>query len=489
LLVGALILFVVAAYWPMWAALWEYWLQPYVGGQGVLVAALSAWLIFRKRAELDATPTAPAAWALPFLFACGAATLLFAHAGIPTLYFILLPALVLITVLAALGPPAARVLLVPVAFLYFGIPVWSILSAPLQNLTLDATRVLAPLLGLPATVHGTFVTFPNGATFEVTPLCSGLGFLVQGLATATILGELEQAPLGRRVALLGSVAVVAILANWARVMILMEVGYTTGMRHVLVTQDHVLFGEVLFVLILLAFVFAATRIGRPEPALSSSMPHPAAPAEWKKCLAAMLALLAAPLASHLAAAGTPDTVISAQWNWPAARGDWRGPLPVGADDDLTPGHGKHAQSRAVYESTAGVGVQALAIEFLPTEGQTFVSEGSALLGASLTAGPAQVVVAGAQSYNETVVTDPSGHRAVIWSGYNVDGRSIAQPRLSQLWLGVRSLVTKPRSMLFALRANCDLSSCAAARDLLASFVRIMGPELTSSNTVGAKDTA
>jgi hypothetical protein len=147
------------------------------------------------------------------------------------------------------------------------------------------------------------------------------------------------------------------------------------------------------------------------------------------------------------------------------------------------------QSRAAYESTTGVNIDALAIQFLPTEGQRFVSQGNALLGVSLSAEQGRVVVTGTQSYNETVVTDPTGHRAVIWAGYNIDGRSIARPRFSQLWFGLRSLVAKPHSTLVALRANCNLSSCAAAHDVLVSFVRSVGPDLANSAVDGAKDGA
>lgn len=242
MLVGVLIAVVLAAYWPTCRALWDYWLQPYVGGQGVLVAAVSAWLVYRARDRLAVAPVSPSWWALALVLPCSVALLVFARAGIPTLHFMLLPALILGTILAALGPAVARTLLVPIGFLYFGIPVWSVLSSALQNLTLQVVGVLAPFFGLPATIHGTFISFPNGAKFEVTPLCNGLGFLVQGLATATLLGELEPASTARRVALVGSMVFVALVANWARVLILLQVGYATGMRHVLVTQNHVLFG-------------------------------------------------------------------------------------------------------------------------------------------------------------------------------------------------------------------------------------------------------
>src|SRR4029077_4676824 len=107
-------------------------------------------------------------------------------------------------------------------------------------------------------------TFPNGTRFEVTLACSGVVFLVQGLAVAVLLGELEQASLGRRVRLVASMVAVALIANWIRVLALVQIGYSTDMRHVLVSRDHLEFGWALFVLVLVAFVWLATRGALPE---------------------------------------------------------------------------------------------------------------------------------------------------------------------------------------------------------------------------------
>ena len=89
-------------------------------------------------------------------------------------------------------------------YLYFAMPAWNILAAPLQHLTARLVTLFGPMLGLPAIVVGNLVTFPGGATFEITPLCSGVAFMSQGLAAAVLLGELEQAPLWRRVRLFGT---------------------------------------------------------------------------------------------------------------------------------------------------------------------------------------------------------------------------------------------------------------------------------------------
>lgn len=172
----------------------------------------------------------------------------------------MLPLLILFAVMAAFGSAVTRAVAVPVSFLYFAVPAWNIvLTRPMQDLTLSVTKLLAPAIGLPASFNGDLISFENGITFEVTPACSGAGFLVQGLAIAMLLGELEQAPLGRRLRLLGSMVPVALVANWVRVLLIIELGYSSGMRSSLATTNHVAFGYLLFVLALAGYLWVATR--------------------------------------------------------------------------------------------------------------------------------------------------------------------------------------------------------------------------------------
>ena len=51
----------------------------------------------------------------------------------------------------------------------------------------------------------------------------------------------------------------AVLANWIRVLVIVDAGYTTQMRHVLVSRGHYMFGWVLFTTIMVAFVWLLAR--------------------------------------------------------------------------------------------------------------------------------------------------------------------------------------------------------------------------------------
>ena len=261
--VVGLIATAIVAYWPTWTALW----RPH----GYFVSFLALCLLCSARHRIASASIKPLPWALLILIPCSITAVLFWRSGIQALQLLMLPPLILLAVLAALGTAVTRAVAVPVAFLYFAVPAWNVvLTAPMQDLTIAVTRILTPVIGLPASFHGNLISFQNGITFEVTPGCSGASFLVQGLAVAMLLCELEQAPRGRRLRLLGSMALVALIGNWLRVLVILELGYSSGMRSTLATTHHVAFGYFLFVLVLAGYVWVATRQPSAEPAGETS---------------------------------------------------------------------------------------------------------------------------------------------------------------------------------------------------------------------------
>jgi exosortase len=302
--IAGLIATVVAAYWPTWSPLW----RPH----GYFVSLLTLWLLYSARARLASAPIKPHGLALVPMIACGAGAVLAWRSGIPALQLLMLPLLILLAVVAAFGAAVARVVAISIGFLYFAAPLWNvILTSPLQHLTIATVRILAPAIGLPATFSGNLINLPGGITFEVTEGCSGAGFLVQGLAVAMLLGELEQAPVARRVRLLGSAAVVALLANWVRVLLIIELGYSSGLRSVLATRYHVGFGYALFVAVLAVYVWAATR--RPLPLARPGTLFPPVMA-WRPGVpyaAALVALIAVPVLMALTSAAADRAADSA----------------------------------------------------------------------------------------------------------------------------------------------------------------------------------
>lgn len=474
-LIGGLVVFVIFSYWSSSWALWRYWVdEPYLGGHGRLVAGLSCWLILRVRAQIAAAPVQPLPVGLMAVLVCSVVLLVCWRAGIQALQLWMLPSLILAASLAAFGTTVTRLIFVPVAYLYFAMPAWNVLTVTLQNLTLNVVGLIAPLVGVPAVVSGTLVTFSDGTVFEVTPACSGVGFLVQGLAVGALIGELDSASISRRIRLLAIIGLVSLATNWVRVLLLLELGYSSGMRNVLASSEHLQFGYVLFVVVLVLFAWIAT--GRRKAPSETALPvrYEAPRLGWY--LAALGTLAIAPLLVAFGPAPRDSSAAASELHPMAGRSSWHGPMaPTGAAWQPI-FVGSHAESHVAYEGPSGRRVEAVAIGYPEQEqDRELVNESNSLVGKSgLRALDADLIDRDGGRFRELLVTDAAGAQSVIWWFYDIDGKAFITPLFAQLWYGLRALRSPVYSALYALKAECN-PSCGQGRDTLTEFVHQMGP--------------
>lgn len=488
LMVTGLIAIAAVAYWPSTTDLWSVWTDPDLGAgyaHGLLIGLLSVWIFVRARHRLARVEVRPVLWAYPLLLLCSIASLIFWRSGIQSLHIALLPPLILLAVLAAFGTQAARAVAFPVAYLYFSMPGWGVLSPALQGLTVRVVGVIAPLMGLPAHVAGDTVSVSGVAVFEITPACSGVNFLVVGLAVAALIGEVAKFSLWRRGWLFLIAAIVAIASNWVRALLIIAMGYATDMRLIFATRDHILLGWVVFAAALLIYVWWATGRATVPVAHSETFPM----SEQSRSpglagyLAAAIALAALPCAAYLMTLPQDSRVESLQLSVPEARGEWRGPLSI-TDSLWQPVFvGRHVERRFEYEGPTSRRVEMMAIGYSRQgRGRDLANERNSLLGErGLTALSGGTATSDGRPFREVVAVDGNGHRSLIWSIYDIGGRTFVTPLYSQLWYGVRSFHDAPYSALFALRTACE-SSCEQARATLASFVQNLGRGLFASVT-------
>ena len=484
LLCAGLIAIAVLIYWPSTAALWDVWIDDNHGGtHGLIVAPLSAWLLYRARFQLAAIPTRPSWFAGVLLLLGSLSWLVFWRAGIRELHLLMLPVLMGLGVWTALGFPAALRVAFPLGYLYFAMPAWGIFGGPLRHLTVVANGVLLPLIGVPVQVHGDLLVLPGVGRFEVEGSCSGANFLAIGLAVAALLGEVERASLVRRAWLLAAMGSLAISANWIRVLVIVDAGYQTQMRHYLVARSHFMFGWVLFATVMVAFVWLAARAPASTKTQQFTTRYPTA--SWGAYAAALGALVAMPLAVYTVVAELDVTSGPLAFAAPVGRGGWQGPMVQEGNQRWTPAFvGAHEQWTYAYQGPEGRSVEMVAIGYpMQAQGRKLVSGENALFGtaASFDTVAEHTVSLGQESYIETVVADSQGHRSLVWSVYDIGGREFVTPLMSQLWYGVRSLGGPPYSVLFAYRIPCE-SSCDSARETLQSFAQNMGTAFFQSVT-------
>ncbi len=169
-----------------------------------------------------------------------------------------------------------------------------------------------------------------------------------------------------------------------------------------------------------------------------------------------------------------DPSMPVSFSAPVGRGGWVGPVEA-AVPWKPECVGPHSQWSVAYRGPSGHNVDMVAVGYSSqAQGRELVNEENSLLGEANETAEGTVTL-GTQSYVETVAADSKGHQTLIWSVYDIGGRTFVTPLLSQLWYGVRSLGGPPYSVLFAFRTACE-SSCDAARATLRSFVQTMGPD-------------
>ena len=477
-LIVALACVVALIYWPSTVFLYRKWIDTagttYTHGWLILLICIA--LLVRSRRELTAAParrSRPAAVALALVIVVW---LVAYRASVEGLEVPLLPLIFWLGVTTAFGWPVGRVMLFPVAYFYFAVNIWY--GAPLQHLTVLVMRGALALTGPAALIEGQAVHIPNG-TFLIEEGCSGLHFMIVGLAVAALYGEQRRDSRPDRLRQLALMAGLALLANWVRVYTVIEAGYLTNMQSYLVRVSHYGFGWGVFAVALLVFFLLAPRLetDAPQPAAAVA-PVPEAPAsrraELMGVLISLAILIALPLLNSAArrlhaapALAQPAASLDPQPPWHAVPVDIRSAwLPIfGGADEL---------QRRAFGSDADDTVEVLGVAYrVQRQGAELVGETSSLTGTRLQAGAEQVIASAAGPFRETEATDPSGARSLIWWRFQVNERNLVRPLTQQLWYGVNALVGQPAAGLIALRTACHID-CGSAHRTLEEFVAHSG---------------
>lgn len=336
LIVPALVAIVVAAataaLWPGARSIGGNWLEIHDYRHGLLIAPIAlAWLLrVAYRASSQQIRVSPVGCVL-----LAGALLLWIVAlransdiGIEALF----PPIIWLAILAAAGWAIAREMIAPVAYLFFAIPVWEFLLPTLQTLSVNATEAALAWTGIPAEVSEYLVTLPSGS-FEIVEGCSGKRYFVVSLAVSVIAGALQHLRGWRFALLVAAGGVLALVANWLRIYVVIAAGHATEMQHYLVAVEHQTFGNVIFAALLIV-IYLVTRLlarGVPQPVHPTA--RPVLERQWRlglagAALAPILLLAAAAGLIHAppAVSGAPAIQLG---HLPVAAGRWQGPLPPG----------------------------------------------------------------------------------------------------------------------------------------------------------------
>lgn len=230
----------------------EIWWGNEIFNHGFFIVPGAFYLIYLQRKRLLATPIKPSLLSLVFvipslfLYVIGIAgdIRLFMHLAT----FTLLPSLIWML----LGTQATRVILFPLCFMLFSVPVGEQLIPYLQEIAADGSVALLKLTGIPLYRSGLYIEIPQGR-FLVAEACSGVSFFIASFVIGSLYAYLNLQSIKRRAAFVLISLIFPILANIVRVYGIILIAYWTDMEYA-AGADHLIYGWFFFAFVIVCLL-------------------------------------------------------------------------------------------------------------------------------------------------------------------------------------------------------------------------------------------
>jgi len=436
LLLLAALAMVVVIYRETFASIVQKWGDDASFSHGYVILPIVLWLVWRKRSELSRTSLQPSWLGMAAVLGCCGAWIVARGVGVLGLEQFAVVGMVAALVVAILGVPAARVLAFPLAYMFFAVPFGRAVVPPLMHLTADFATVALQWSGVPVYRSHMLIMIPGG-WFEVARACSGLNFLMTGLVLGVLYAHVNFHGWRKRLLCVVAFVAIPVLANGIRVYITILVSHLTNMRFG-PGAEHITFGRIFFVAVLLLLIFAGRRWHEEDAAPAPSR-RPAAqpdrPATARflvPAFVAVIALLSTPpyLSRSLAATRAKLADDSAIVVLPDGSGGWKG--PIDRADAWRPLYSGSIQERsAAYRSPAGGSVDAfVAVYGLGTSvGSEMISYGNVLFegehGSLAQTELRTIELPGAKDLVVREVVVPHGGTSMlVWSWFMVGERRV-----------------------------------------------------------------
>lgn len=486
-MVGALVLF-----WGTAQSIVAIWYRSGTFSHGFLILPISLYLVWLCRRRLALLQPMPSRAGLLLLGILGFGWLLGDLTSVLVVQQLALVAMLPALVWAVLGTSVARGLLVPLAFLFFAVPMGESVVPPLQDFTAFFTVRALDLSGIPVILEGRYLSVPSGR-WEVSEACSGVRYVIPSVALGYLFAFAIYRSWSRRLFFLLASVGVPILANGIRAYGIVMLAYLTKNR-IAVGVDHLIYGW-LFFGVVVAFLFWLGLRWRESDELSSggvgvlvqsSSAEPAHPMvdtparpypAWRVILTAVggiLILGLAPVSARMmaSAAGVPAVIptvaLSVTPPWialPEYTGNWEARF-LGADVESARSYAsgeRRVHVYVAYYSSQRQGKELINSQNALVDGKQWVWLGESRRQAMVDGGPLSV--------HETRMRSADGIR-LIWSWYWVADEYTASPYRAKLLQAKARLLGGPQgAAAVAVATDSDGYSTEAAAEALQDFLR------------------
>lgn len=240
------------------------WMRSETFAHAFLVPPITAWLVWRKRAQLAQHVPRAVPWMLaPMALACLLWVLgQLADVNAATQFVLVL--LIVLSVPAVFGFAVAREITFPLLFLFFAVPIGEFMVPPMMEWTADFTVAAIAMSGIPVYREGLQFVIPSG-NWSVVEACSGVRYLIASFMVGSLFAYLNYQSTRRRVVFMLVSLAAPVVANWLRAYLIVMLGHVSGNK-LAAGADHLVYGWVFFGLIIMVMFMIGARWSEPDPA-------------------------------------------------------------------------------------------------------------------------------------------------------------------------------------------------------------------------------
>ncbi|MFL6658657.1 MAG: exosortase A [Massilia sp.] len=226
----------------------DIWNSSETFAHGYIIAPISLWLIWRRRANFRALPPTPWWGALALLMLVGAGWMLARLGEVQVVMQYAFVAMFPVIALAMFGRRLAWSLAFPLLFLMFAVPFGEIFIAPLIEFTANFTVWAVQATGIPVLRNGTRFELPTGS-WSVVEACSGVRYLISSVTIGCLYAYLTYRSTLRRTVFIIMAIIAPVIANGLRAYMIVMIGHTSNME-LATGVDHLIYGWIFFGLVM-----------------------------------------------------------------------------------------------------------------------------------------------------------------------------------------------------------------------------------------------
>ena len=472
----AVFVWLVAWYWPTASQIAGIWERSDTYAHGMVVIPVFIWLVWRKRHAVGGLTPQPVAWMAIPVALMGFAWLLGSMVNVDGLTHFALISMIVLGFAGMLGWRLARMLLFPLLFLLFGLPIGDFLLPTLMHYTAEFTVFALRLSGVPVFQEGLYFVIPTGR-WSVVEACSGLRYMHASLFVGALYAYLNYVSLKRRLLFMLVALIVPIVANWIRAYLTVMIGHLFGSEFVQgfihIVYGWVFFGVVIVVLFWIGSLWREDGGPVPTPSASAAVGSRDGIRRWLAMLPFLAVSAAYPLAlAHLERPVEPFSVTldapAAQSGWEAVEDDVLAYLPnySGHRGEMFQAYRRLADGATVGLYIAYYAEQREDAEMVAWQNRLRGREGSGSW-IQLGIGRDQMPVG---TIGQTLLRRSDDRRIAIWHWYWTDQRVLASDVLAKGRLALDHLTGQPDDAAFvAVYAKYALDP-EEVRPIVAEFI-------------------